>query len=129
MLDEHLGYVADRIRLERFEAAVAAAVRPGDRVADLGCGSGVLGLLCLQAGAGRVIGIDSTAMLEVARRPSHGRASPNGADSSKAILVGSSYLSEWISWSVTTWVSSASITASSIRCKMRGGVSSIREVA
>lgn len=67
MLDEHLGYVADRVRLEQFRAAVARVLQPGDRVADLGCGSGILGLLCLQAGAGRVYGIDSTAMLEIAR--------------------------------------------------------------
>jgi len=67
MLDEHLGYVADRIRLEQFRAAIARTVKPGDRVADLGCGSGVLGLLCLQAGASRVVAIDSSAMIEVAR--------------------------------------------------------------
>ena len=67
MLDEHLGYVADRIRLEQFQAAIAKIINPGDRVADLGCGSGVLGLLCLRAGAGRVYGIDSTTMIEVAR--------------------------------------------------------------
>lgn len=67
MLAEHLGYVADRIRLERFEAAIAKTINAGDRIADLGCGSGILGLLCLRAGAGRVYGIDSTAMLEVAR--------------------------------------------------------------
>ena len=67
MLEEHLGYVADRIRLDRFRAAIAKTLKAGDRVADLGCGSGILGLLCLRAGAGRVYGIDSTAMLEVAR--------------------------------------------------------------
>ncbi len=67
MLDEHLGYVADRVRLEAFRAAVGKEVRPGDHVADLGCGSGILGLLCLHAGAGRVYAIDSTAMIEVAR--------------------------------------------------------------
>lgn len=67
MLDEHLGYVADRIRLEQFQAAIAKTMNPGDRVADLGCGSGILGLLCLQAGADQVYAIDSTAMLEVAR--------------------------------------------------------------
>ncbi len=39
----------------------------GDEVADLGCGSGVLSLLCLHAGAGQVFGINSTAMPEVAR--------------------------------------------------------------
>ena len=67
MLEEHLGYIADRIRLDRFRAAIAQTLNAGDRIADLGCGSGILGLLCLQAGAGRVYGIDSTAMLEVAR--------------------------------------------------------------
>ncbi|HRZ06742.1 MAG TPA: 50S ribosomal protein L11 methyltransferase [Candidatus Competibacteraceae bacterium] len=65
MLDEHLGYVADRIRLERFRAAIAQTINAGDRIADLGCGSGILGLLCLRTGAGRVYGIDSTTMIEV----------------------------------------------------------------
>ncbi len=67
MLDEHLGYVADRVRLDRFNTAVAAVVDPGDGVADLGCGSGILGLLCLRAGASQVFAIDSTPMIEVAR--------------------------------------------------------------
>lgn len=66
-LDEHLGYVADPLRLAQFEAAVARVVRPGDVIADLGCGTGVLGLLCLKAGAARVYEIDSTAMIGVAR--------------------------------------------------------------
>jgi hypothetical protein len=38
MLEEHLGYVADRIRLEPFQAAIAKVIKAGDRVADLGCG-------------------------------------------------------------------------------------------
>ncbi|MEO5624747.1 MAG: class I SAM-dependent methyltransferase, partial [Dokdonella sp.] len=65
-LDEHFGYVADSLRLAHFEAAIAAVVRRGDRVADLGCGSGILGLLCLRAGAAQVYAIDSTAMIGVA---------------------------------------------------------------
>lgn len=68
MLVEHLDYVADRVRLETFRAAIERTLKPGDRVADLGCGSGVLGLLCLEAGASHVDAIDSTAMIEVARR-------------------------------------------------------------
>ena len=67
MLDEHLGYVADRVRLDAFRAAIAKVVESGDVVADLGCGTGVLGLLCLEAGASRVWAIDSTSMLEIAR--------------------------------------------------------------
>jgi SAM-dependent methyltransferase len=67
MLKEHLDYIADVVRLESFQAAVARSVFPNSIVADLGCGSGVLGLLCLQAGAGHVYAVDESAMLEVAR--------------------------------------------------------------
>lgn len=68
MLDEHLAYVADVIRLAQFQSAIAKVINGGERIADLGCGSGILGLLCLQAGAGHVYAIDSTTMLEVARK-------------------------------------------------------------
>ena len=68
VFDEHLGYVADAVRLEQFRSAVAQVVQPGDRVADVGCGSAVLGLLCLQAGAGHVDAVDSTAAIEIARQ-------------------------------------------------------------
>jgi SAM-dependent methyltransferase len=67
MLNEHLGYIADRVRLAQFRASIARVLNPGDFVADLGCGSGILGLLCFEAGAGRVIAVDNTSMIEVAR--------------------------------------------------------------
>lgn len=67
MLEEHLGYLADAVRLRRYRAATARAVRPGARIADLGCGSGVLGLLCLRAGAAHAVFVDETDMIEVAR--------------------------------------------------------------
>jgi type I protein arginine methyltransferase len=67
MLSEHLGYVSDTKRLDRYRQALAAVVRPGDTVADLGCGLGVLGLMCLEAGAGHVWGIDSSDAVELAR--------------------------------------------------------------
>lgn len=67
MLQEHLGYLSDSVRLDLFRQAIRDVVKPGDRVADLGCGSGILGLLCLQAGAGHVYAVDESAMLEVAR--------------------------------------------------------------
>ena len=35
-----------------------ALVRPGDRVVDVGCGTGDLALACLDAGAGSVLGVD-----------------------------------------------------------------------
>lgn len=67
VLDEHLGYLADSARLELFKAAIASTIGPDDRIADVGCGSAVLGLLCLQAGASHVDAIDSTAAIEIAR--------------------------------------------------------------
>ena len=67
MLDEHRGYVADATRLELYRSAIAKGVSPGDSVADLGCGSGVLGLLCLQAGADHVYAVDDSAMIDIAR--------------------------------------------------------------
>lgn len=67
VFDEHRAYLTDPIRLARFKAAIEKVLKPGDVVADLGCGFGVLGLLCLQAGAARVYGVDSTRALEVAR--------------------------------------------------------------
>ena len=67
ILNEHRAYIADATRLACFRAAVERTLRPGDVVADLGCGFGVLGLLCLQAGAARVYGVDSTRALEIAR--------------------------------------------------------------
>ncbi len=67
-LEEHLAYVADAVRLERYKAALSKLVRQGDRVADLGSGSGILGLLCLQAGAARVHFVDDGAMIDIARQ-------------------------------------------------------------
>jgi protein arginine N-methyltransferase 1 len=67
LLAEHLGYVSDSARLQRFSSAISAVVRPGDRVADLGCGSGILGLLCLRAGASHVYAVDESSMIDLAR--------------------------------------------------------------
>ena len=56
-LEEHYDYLSDARRLEKFEQAVSRAVMPGDRVADIGCGFGVLGMMCLKAGAARAWGV------------------------------------------------------------------------
>ncbi|MCK6507769.1 methyltransferase [Myxococcota bacterium] len=50
-----------------FARQVAARVRPGQRVLDLGCGSGIVGLLAQRAGA-RVVAVDlSPAAVAAAR--------------------------------------------------------------
>lgn len=67
-IEEHAGYLLDRIKLERYRSAIAAAVQSEHRVMDLGCGSGVLGLMALRAGAGKVIFVEESEIIEVARR-------------------------------------------------------------
>jgi len=68
VLDEHRGYLADTNRVAAYEAAVAATVRPGVVVVDLGAGSGVLGILACRAGARRVYVVEALATMELARR-------------------------------------------------------------
>jgi protein arginine N-methyltransferase 1 len=68
ILDEHREYLQDASRMAAFRAALNARVQPGDVVVDLGAGTGVLGLLACEAGARRVYAIESTGMIEVARR-------------------------------------------------------------
>lgn len=66
-LQEHIEYLSTKGRYELFEAALANVICEGDVVADLGCGVGVLGLQCLQAGAEHVFGIDSSDAIHLAR--------------------------------------------------------------
>ncbi len=67
VLAEHFDYLSLEGRAELYDAAIARVIRPGDVVADLGCGFGVLGIQCLRAGAARVYGIDSSGAIAIAR--------------------------------------------------------------
>ena len=67
VLDEHRGYLADRVRLAAFERAIAVTVKPGNVVIDLASGTGILGLLATRAGAARVYAVEETALGGLAR--------------------------------------------------------------
>jgi protein arginine N-methyltransferase 1 len=67
-IDDHRRFLDDPPRLDAFARAIAEMVRPGDVVADLGCGTGILALLACRAGASRVYAIDKTGIAAFARR-------------------------------------------------------------
>jgi SAM-dependent methyltransferase len=66
-VDEHREYLSDHPRLSAFRSAIEEVVKPDHVVLDLGCGTGILGLLACRAGAKRVYAIDEGGMIELAR--------------------------------------------------------------
>ncbi|MFN3423597.1 MAG: 50S ribosomal protein L11 methyltransferase [Novosphingobium meiothermophilum] len=65
-LSEHHSYLIDARRTQLYRRAIQLSNVCDETVADLGCGFGILGLLCLEAGAGRVWGIDATDATDIA---------------------------------------------------------------
>jgi protein arginine N-methyltransferase 1 len=59
--------IADRRRMDFYHRAVARHIRPGDRVCDLGTGTGILAAFASRAGASRVYAIDHSTILGHAR--------------------------------------------------------------
>ena len=55
--------LGDQLRMNAFHEAIAAVVRPGFTVLDLGTGTGVLARWALEAGAARVYGLELNASL------------------------------------------------------------------
>jgi len=65
---QHVLMLGDRVRTERYLAAIRQVVRPGDVVVEIGTGTGVLAVAAAQAGAARVYAIEATVIGELARR-------------------------------------------------------------
>jgi protein arginine N-methyltransferase 1 len=59
----HLEMLQDRVRTEAYLAAIREIVKPGDRVLDFGCGTGVLSIFAERAGAASVYAVDRSSML------------------------------------------------------------------
>jgi type I protein arginine methyltransferase len=67
-LADYGAMIADGGRSGAYAKAIAAAVRPGDTVAEIGCGPGVFSLLACRAGARRVFAIESEDSIQFARQ-------------------------------------------------------------
>jgi len=59
--------ISDSSRFDAYAKAISRCVRPGDVVAEIGCGPGVFALLACRAGAKRVYAIETEDIIEVAR--------------------------------------------------------------
>jgi protein arginine N-methyltransferase 1 len=59
--------LADRPRMDFYHAAIARHIKPGDRVIDLGTGTGILAAFASRRGAGKVYAIDHSVVLEHAK--------------------------------------------------------------
>lgn len=64
----HGAMLADNVRNEALAAGIAALVRPGDLVIDVGAGSGLLSMLCVRAGARHVYALERGTMALLAKR-------------------------------------------------------------
>ena len=67
-LKYHHEMLMDKVRVESYMKAILSAVRKGDVVLDLGCGTGILSLFACHAGAKRVYAVEAEPVIEVARR-------------------------------------------------------------
>lgn len=82
----HVSLLNDSARVAAYAQAIAATVKPGDVVLDLGAGTGVMGLLACRAGASRVYAIEGGGMVEIVRRI----ARANGLENRIVCLYGDS---------------------------------------
>jgi len=60
--------LADPVRLDAFHRAIRETVKQGDIVADLGSGTGILGLFACRAGAAKVYSIEQGPVIEQAQQ-------------------------------------------------------------
>jgi protein arginine N-methyltransferase 1 len=66
-MDYYRGMLIQDTRIDAFRRAIRNAVRPGDRVLDIGSGLGTYAFFAAQAGAARVWGVEGGSIINVAR--------------------------------------------------------------
>jgi SAM-dependent methyltransferase len=86
-LEYHQQMLTDEPRTAAFARAIAATVRPGDVVLDLGTGTGILAMLAARAGARAVYAIESNPVAELARRV----VAANGLQDTITVVEASSF--------------------------------------
>ena len=67
-IEFHRNMLGDHVRNQAFYAALKAVIKPGMTVADVGAGTGLLGFMARQLGAGEVYLIDHGPVLQLAEQ-------------------------------------------------------------
>lgn len=76
--------VSDQPRTDAFARAIQEAIRPNDRVLDVGTGTGILAMLAANAGANQVYAIDQANITETVRK----LVAHNGLEQRVTVLEG-----------------------------------------
>ncbi len=66
MIDAHYTMLADKRRLDAYQRAIDQVVQSGDKVVDLGAGTGILSMMAVRAGAEKVYAIEQTELADYA---------------------------------------------------------------
>jgi hypothetical protein len=67
-LSIHRLMLSDRVRTEAYRKALRSPVEPGAVVLDVGAGTGIMGMLAVQAGARKVYAVEPTGIAGLARQ-------------------------------------------------------------
>jgi SAM-dependent methyltransferase len=66
-IGQHVTMLNEHVRVRAYQEAIKEIAKAGDVVGDLGCGTGILGIFALKSGAERILAIEESTIINIAR--------------------------------------------------------------